>query len=87
MDAICVSGPRRMMDSSTRWQWKIGASAKTIRTKHVSHPSGRAVSLADYPALEKVSESVIKDKQKFERLEVTKETLLEMFGVSRAFIS
>lgn len=42
----------------------------------------RAVTNADYPALEKVSESAIKEKQKFERLVVPKETLLEMFSVS-----
>lgn len=42
----------------------------------------RAVTVADYPALEKVSESAIKEKQKFERLVVSKETLLEMFAVS-----
>jgi threonyl-tRNA synthetase len=35
----------------------------------------------DYPALEKLSESAIKEKQKFERLVVPKETLLEMFAV------
>ena len=44
----------------------------------------RAVSNADYPSLEKVSESAIKEKQKFERLVVPKETLLEMFAVSLA---
>lgn len=42
----------------------------------------RAVSSADYPALEKVSELAVKQKQKFERLVVPKETLLEMFAVS-----
>ena len=36
---------------------------------------------ADYPSLEKVSESAIKEKQKFERLVVSKEKLLEMFNV------
>lgn len=41
----------------------------------------RAVTTADYAALEKVSESAIKEKQKFERLVVSKENLLEMFGV------
>ena len=46
--------------------------------------SCRAVSSADYPSLEKVSESAIKEKQKFERLIVPKETLLEMFAVSFA---
>lgn len=43
---------------------------------------GRAVTNADYPALEKLSEGAIKEKQKFERIVVPKETLLEMFGVS-----
>ncbi|KIM92325.1 hypothetical protein PILCRDRAFT_810369 [Piloderma croceum F 1598] len=43
----------------------------------------RAVTTADYPALEKVSESAIKDKQKFERLVVSKETLLEMFSYNK----
>lgn len=41
----------------------------------------RTVTNADYPALEKVTESAIKEKQKFERLVVSKETLLEMFAV------
>ena len=36
---------------------------------------------SDYPALEKVADLAIKEKQKFERLVVPKETLLEMFGV------
>lgn len=39
------------------------------------------VTNADYPALEKVSEAAIKEKQKFERLVVSKEKLLEMFNV------
>ncbi|KAJ7637030.1 hypothetical protein FB45DRAFT_977499 [Roridomyces roridus] len=43
----------------------------------------RAVSGTDYPALEKISESVVKDKQKFERLVVKKETLLEMFAYNK----
>jgi threonyl-tRNA synthetase len=43
----------------------------------------RAVTNADYPALEKVSESAIKEKQKFERLVVPKETLLEMFAYNK----
>ena len=41
----------------------------------------RPVTNADYPSLEKVSELAIKQKQKFERLVVPKETLLEMFAV------
>lgn len=46
----------------------------------------RPVTTADYPSLEKISELAIKEKQKFERLVVSKEVLLEMFGV-RAFTS
>ena len=48
----------------------------------------RPVIQADYPSLEKVSELAIKEKQKFERIVVPKETLLEMFGVcsTRTFI-
>ena len=36
---------------------------------------------SDLPALETVSKSAIKEKQKFERLVLPKETLLEMFRV------
>ncbi|KAF8958944.1 hypothetical protein BDZ97DRAFT_2045909 [Flammula alnicola] len=43
----------------------------------------RPVVNADYPALEKVSESAIKEKQKFERLVVSKEKLLEMFNYNK----
>ncbi|KAH7882947.1 hypothetical protein F5I97DRAFT_1938851 [Phlebopus sp. FC_14] len=41
------------------------------------------VTNADYPALEKLSESAAKDKQKFERLLVSKENLLEMFAYNK----
>ncbi|KAJ7625064.1 hypothetical protein DFH06DRAFT_1008350 [Mycena polygramma] len=43
----------------------------------------RTVSISDYPALEKVSEAAIKEKQKFERLVMTKESLLEMFAYNK----
>ncbi|TFY75349.1 hypothetical protein EWM64_g8663 [Hericium alpestre] len=43
----------------------------------------RLVTTADYASLEKVMESAIKEKQKFERLVVSKETLLEMFGYNK----
>jgi threonyl-tRNA synthetase len=39
----------------------------------------RVVTNADYPLLEKIADSAIKDRQKFERLLVSKEKLLEMF--------
>ena len=38
---------------------------------------------SDLPALETVSKSAIKDRQKFERLVLPKETLLEMFRVRK----
>ncbi|KIK95681.1 hypothetical protein PAXRUDRAFT_140136 [Paxillus rubicundulus Ve08.2h10] len=41
------------------------------------------VTNTDYPALEKISESAVKEKQKFERLVVSKEKLLEMFSYNK----
>lgn len=41
----------------------------------------RKVVPADYDNLENVSKAVIKDKQKFVRLELPKEVLMEMFKV------
>lgn len=41
--------------------------------------SGRVVTDSDYPALNKLSEGIIKARQPFERLEMSKEDLLEMF--------
>ncbi|CDO95602.1 unnamed protein product [Kluyveromyces dobzhanskii CBS 2104] len=43
----------------------------------------RTVSQADFPNLENVSKNVIKQKQKFERLVVSKEDLLKMFHYSK----
>ncbi|KAI5475030.1 threonyl-trna synthetase [Pseudohyphozyma bogoriensis] len=40
----------------------------------------RAVAQTDYPALETLAKNVVKEKQKFERLVLTKEQLLEMFA-------
>lgn len=37
----------------------------------------------DYPTLEKLADSAVKEKQKFERIVVPKETLLEMFAVRK----
>jgi threonyl-tRNA synthetase len=41
----------------------------------------RAVASSDYPALEKLMDIAVKDKQKFERLLVSKDNLLKMFEV------
>ncbi|KAH9994557.1 threonyl-tRNA synthetase [Russula compacta] len=43
----------------------------------------RVVTNADYPLLEKIVESAIKDRQKFERLVVSKEKLLDMFHYNK----
>lgn len=45
----------------------------------------RNVLESDLPTLENVSKSAIKAKQKFERLVLPKETLLEMFNVRRNY--
>ncbi|TFK75637.1 threonyl-tRNA synthetase [Pluteus cervinus] len=43
----------------------------------------RPVTSSDYPLLEKISESAVKEKQKFERLVVSKENLLKMFHYNK----
>ena len=81
MAATCALGLPRRMGSSTKWLWKIGEHIYRFAI-HEGSSDIRAVMSADYPVLEKLSEMAIKDKQKFERIVVPKETLLEMFGVS-----
>lgn len=44
----------------------------------------RGVSSNDFPGLENLCKKIIKEKQPFERLEIKKETLLEMFKVSQS---
>ena len=41
----------------------------------------RGVSSNDFPGLDNLCKKIIKEKQPFERLEIKKETLLEMFKV------
>ncbi|KAF6214978.1 hypothetical protein GE061_009726 [Apolygus lucorum] len=43
------------------------------------HSPEEQVSNADFPALESIVKTIVKEKQPFERLEMTKEDLLEMF--------
>jgi threonyl-tRNA synthetase len=85
MVVIYVSVLQLTMDFFTRWLLRNGEYIDdddyliinfSKRTLYI-----RPVTNADYPALEKVSESAIKEKQKFERLVVSKEKLLEMFNV------
>jgi threonyl-tRNA synthetase len=40
------------------------------------------VSNLDFPVVENIMKSVVKEKQNFERLEIRKEDLLEMFKVN-----
>jgi threonyl-tRNA synthetase len=40
------------------------------------------VSNLDYPVVENIMKSIVKEKQDFERLELRKEDLLEMFKVN-----
>ena len=42
----------------------------------------RPITPADYPNIENVVKKAVKEKQNFERLELPKEALLEMFAVS-----
>ncbi len=49
-------------------------------------PVLRGVSSNDFPCLENLCKKIIKEKQSFERLEVKKETLLEMFKVGASFL-
>jgi threonyl-tRNA synthetase len=65
---------------STRWPLKIGQNSRNVT--RIPLTRYRSVSQADYPALEKLSDAAIKDKQRFERLIVSKEMLLRMFNVS-----
>lgn len=46
----------------------------------MKNPDGKNVTPADFPLISQVSSRIIKEKQKFERLEMTKDDLLEMFS-------
>lgn len=81
MAAIFVSDPRRKTVSTMRWLPNGDCSPKLPLMFLTALFS--PVLPDDYPALEKVSDMIIKEKQKFERLVVRKETLLEMFSVRK----
>lgn len=51
-----------------------------VYSRHSGVPC-RGVSSNDFPCLENLCKKIIKEKQPFERLEIKKETLLEMFKV------
>ncbi|KAJ5777936.1 hypothetical protein N7520_001182 [Penicillium odoratum] len=46
-------------------------------------PDGRVIRETDWPALDKRTQAVFKDKQSFDRLEVSKENLRKMFSYSK----
>ena len=48
---------------------------------HLNCSPCRGVSSNDFPGLENLCKKIIKEKQPFERLEIKKETLLDMFKV------
>ena len=53
-----------------------------MQCPHISRScSRRVVQSSDYPSLERLSDMAVKEKQKFERIMVSKEKLLEMFEV------
>ena len=77
-----ASGRPRKTASSTKWLLLTGKRGAVDVRALWSDPSiPRPVASTDYPALEKVADMAIREKQKFERLVVPKETLLEMFAV------
>lgn len=49
----------------------------------MSLEGGRTIATEDYKGIEEVARLAVKEKQPFERLELPKEVLLEMFKVSR----
>lgn len=80
--AICAWAHRPMTDSSTKWEYLNGMlSSVKFRASFSYTRVDRPVSNTDYPALEKLADVAVKEKQKFERLVVSKEKLLEMFHV------
>jgi len=90
-DVISLWGLLPMMDSSTRWEWLevIGTLLTLLQflvwlsLTSIRCDSCSVVQATDYEALETLAKGVVKEKQKFERLEVSKEDLLKMFEVSR----
>jgi threonyl-tRNA synthetase len=64
-----------------KWEYLIGMPSMSCCLLFAFMGIYRPVTNADYPSLEKLAEGAVKEKQKFERLVVSKEKLLEMFHV------
>ncbi|CAB4252229.1 similar to Saccharomyces cerevisiae YIL078W THS1 Threonyl-tRNA synthetase, essential cytoplasmic protein [Maudiozyma barnettii] len=75
---ICLGPPT---DDGFFYEFSTRDSLKEITEEEKANE--RTISQADFPALESVSKNVIKDKQKFERLVMSKEDLLKMFHYSK----
>ena len=61
---------------------RLLTSGTSVRERKLMLPLDRPITPADYPNIENVVKKAVKEKQNFERLELPKEALLEMFAVS-----
>ena len=75
---ICLGPPT---DDGFFYEFAVRDSMKELTPEEKENE--RTVSQADFPNLEGVAKNVIKEKQKFERLLMTKEDLLKMFHYSK----
>ena len=75
---ICLGPPT---DDGFFYEFAVRDSMKELTPEEKENE--RTVSQADFPNLEGVAKNVIKEKQKFERLVMTKEDLLKMFHYSK----
>ena len=75
-----------MMSRSKNSLWSKGLSANSQNMKlNLFFFLFRQVSSHDYPVIESKIKGILKEKQPFERLVMTKENLLKMFEVSEIF--
>lgn len=72
---ICLGPPT---EDGFFYEFSTGDSMKKQEERE-----DKTISQADFPALEGVAKAVIKEKQKFERLVMSKEDLLKMFHYSK----
>ena len=75
---ICLGPPT---DEGFFYEFSVRDSMKQQSDEDKANE--KTVSQADFPALEGVAKNVIKEKQKFERLVMSKEDLLKMFHYSK----
>ncbi len=78
----CALGRLRLMVSIMRWPLQTGAAMSPAKLGSLTEHYTRSISPNDFPALETIVKSVVKEKQPFERLIVSKDMLLQMFAVS-----